>query len=197
MWALREPSVCPPSLRTHRSLSALTANVTPSQRAIAPTYESLAKQYEGNVTFTRADVDEALDLSNTYSIRSMPTFVVLRDGEQVEVQKGPSPTACANPIGFRGDPQLLMLPTLTNVSLQALVRKWAEETDRPGPTKRTPKELEAGYTDGPLESNQDRDEKRTLASGIASVVAAGLLCGVWLWFQEGLPGFGATSASLP
>ncbi|KAL8277178.1 hypothetical protein RQP46_010426 [Phenoliferia psychrophenolica] len=60
-------------------------------KAIAPTYQALAGEYSTLVGFAQVDVDDALELSEAYSIRTMPTFVVLKEGKQVEVLKGSSP----------------------------------------------------------------------------------------------------------
>lgn len=49
-------------------------------RLMHPIIEDLAKTY----SVEQIDVDENVDLAKQYGIRSIPTFVILRDGEEVE-----------------------------------------------------------------------------------------------------------------
>ena len=48
-----------------------------------PVLASIAKDYVGRVTITEVDVDDERELAAQYSVRSMPTFVILRDGREV------------------------------------------------------------------------------------------------------------------
>lgn len=48
-------------------------------RALAPTFESLSKQYP-NVSFAKVNVDEQVGLANKYAVRSIPTVVVFKKG---------------------------------------------------------------------------------------------------------------------
>jgi len=60
--------------------------------AIAPTFESLAKQYT-NVNFLKCDVDAARDVASRYSISAMPTFVFLKGSERVNQVRGANKNA--------------------------------------------------------------------------------------------------------
>lgn len=50
---------------------------------IAPVLEALAAEYAGHVRIVAVDVDREPDLAERYSVRSMPTLVLLRDGREV------------------------------------------------------------------------------------------------------------------
>lgn len=54
-------------------------------KMISPVYESMARKPEyKDVHFLKVDVDEAQDVAKEYQIRSMPTFLFIRNGQVVE-----------------------------------------------------------------------------------------------------------------
>ncbi|EGN93110.1 hypothetical protein SERLA73DRAFT_189950 [Serpula lacrymans var. lacrymans S7.3] len=55
--------------------------------AIAPTFESLSKQYK-NVNFLKCDVDAARDVASKYSVSAMPTFIFLKGTTKVDQVRG-------------------------------------------------------------------------------------------------------------
>ncbi|KAJ4485795.1 thioredoxin-domain-containing protein [Lentinula aciculospora] len=55
--------------------------------AIAPTFESLSKQYT-NVNFMKCDVDAARDVASLYRVSAMPTFIFLRGDTKVDQVRG-------------------------------------------------------------------------------------------------------------
>jgi thioredoxin 1 len=57
-------------------------------RAIAPIIEELADQYAGTALIGKVDVDANQELAMQYSIRSIPTILILKDGEVVEKHVG-------------------------------------------------------------------------------------------------------------
>lgn len=57
-------------------------------RMIAPIIEELAKEYDGKVTIGKLDVDQNPEVSMNFGIRSIPTILILRDGEVVDKQIG-------------------------------------------------------------------------------------------------------------
>ncbi|MFC1944341.1 thioredoxin [Chloroflexota bacterium] len=50
-------------------------------RALAPTVEELADEYQGKVAFAKVNIDENPKVASSYSIRSIPTLLVFKDGK--------------------------------------------------------------------------------------------------------------------
>lgn len=59
-------------------------------RALAPILNEIKSQYT-NVLFTEYDVDDEFEEATKYSIRSVPTVIVLKNGIEVERVMGLSP----------------------------------------------------------------------------------------------------------
>ncbi len=57
-------------------------------RMIAPIIEKLADKYEGRVAIGKLDVDNNPNVAMKYGIRSIPTVLVLKNGEIVDKQVG-------------------------------------------------------------------------------------------------------------
>jgi thioredoxin 1 len=53
-------------------------------RAIAPILEDLASEFAGKLKVAKVNVDDNQDLAVRYSIHSIPTLLVFRDGKEVE-----------------------------------------------------------------------------------------------------------------
>lgn len=53
-------------------------------RALAPTVEQIAKEYEGRVCVAKCNVDDCEDAPVTYGIRSIPTIIFFKNGEVAE-----------------------------------------------------------------------------------------------------------------
>lgn len=54
-------------------------------RMIGPSFEAHATTFSSDlVTFARCDIDQVSDVAATCQIRSMPTFVVFKNGERVD-----------------------------------------------------------------------------------------------------------------
>ncbi|HIJ16732.1 MAG TPA: thioredoxin [Thermoplasmata archaeon] len=60
-------------------------------RMLAPTFEALAKDYKGKVTFAKLDTDQSPKTAMALGIRSIPTLIFYRSGEQVERVSGVRP----------------------------------------------------------------------------------------------------------
>jgi len=60
-------------------------------RALAPTIEALAEEFEGRVIIGKCDVDEAVDLPARFGIRNIPTVMFFKDGQLVDKQIGAGP----------------------------------------------------------------------------------------------------------
>lgn len=62
-------------------------------RMLAPTFEALAKDYKGKVSFAKLDTDESPKTAMALSIHSIPTLLFFRDGKQVDRLTGAHPRA--------------------------------------------------------------------------------------------------------
>ncbi len=52
-------------------------------RALSPTIEKVAKEYEGKLSLVKVDCDECEDLSRDMEIKSIPTIIIMKNGEQI------------------------------------------------------------------------------------------------------------------
>jgi len=50
---------------------------------VAPIIEELAKDYEGVMTVAKVDIDDESALATRYSIMSIPTVILFKDGAEV------------------------------------------------------------------------------------------------------------------
>ncbi len=57
-------------------------------RIIAPIIEELAKDYEGKAVIGKLDVDQNPEVAMKYNIRSIPTILVIKNGEVVDQHVG-------------------------------------------------------------------------------------------------------------
>ena len=57
-------------------------------RMVGPVVEELANDYDGKVKFVKVNVDEANELASKYNVFSIPTLVILKNGEVVSQQVG-------------------------------------------------------------------------------------------------------------
>jgi len=57
-------------------------------RLIGPIIDDLSTQYEGKAVIGKVNVDENPEISMKYGIRSIPTILILKDGEVVDKQVG-------------------------------------------------------------------------------------------------------------
>lgn len=62
-------------------------------RAIGPTVEALATQFDGRAVIGKVDVDADPVLAQRFSVHSIPTLLILRDGEVVQRLVGITPRA--------------------------------------------------------------------------------------------------------
>nr|WP_295079053.1 thioredoxin TrxC [uncultured Roseateles sp.] len=53
-------------------------------RSMAPQFEQAARQLKGQALFVKVNSDEAQRLSQRYAIRSIPTLIQLRSGQEVQ-----------------------------------------------------------------------------------------------------------------
>ena len=60
-------------------------------KAVAPVVEELAKEYQGKVDFAKVNVDESPFVASKYSVMSIPTLIMFKDGKPVEQVVGFKP----------------------------------------------------------------------------------------------------------
>lgn len=51
-------------------------------RMLSPVLETVSEDYEGKVKFVKLDVDEAGDIAKDYSVMSIPTLIIVKNGEE-------------------------------------------------------------------------------------------------------------------
>lgn len=57
-------------------------------RMISPIVDELSKEYEGKALIGKVDVDNNPGISSKYNIRSIPTLLILKNGEVVDRHVG-------------------------------------------------------------------------------------------------------------
>ncbi len=66
-------------------------------RMVAPVVEEIAEQYEGQVKVVKLNTDENPQVASNYGIRSIPTLMIFKDGQRVDMVVGAVPkTTLAN-----------------------------------------------------------------------------------------------------
>jgi len=60
-------------------------------KMLGPTFERLAERYGEQVTFAKVNVDDLPEIANKFGIRSIPTLILLKDGNVVERLVGVRP----------------------------------------------------------------------------------------------------------
>ena len=60
-------------------------------KMIAPQLEELAEQYDGKVKFVKLNVDENQHTAIRYGVRSIPTLIMFKDGEAIDMKIGAGP----------------------------------------------------------------------------------------------------------
>ena len=57
-------------------------------RMIAPLIEQVAEEYDGKAVVAKVDIDEEQELATQYGIESIPTVILFKDGEPINVEVG-------------------------------------------------------------------------------------------------------------
>jgi len=60
-------------------------------RMLNPIMKNIEEKYKGKVVIGKVNADEELDLSVKFSVRSIPTVLIVKDGEVVERFAGAGP----------------------------------------------------------------------------------------------------------
>jgi thioredoxin 1 len=68
-------------------------------RMVAPVVDEIAEQYEGQVKVVKLNTDENPNVASQYGIRSIPTLMIFKGGQRVDMVVGAVPkTTLANTI---------------------------------------------------------------------------------------------------
>jgi thioredoxin 1 len=62
-------------------------------KTVAPVLEELAEEYNGQIKFTKVDIDANPETAVHYGIRSIPTLLVFKEGKPVDQIVGAVPRA--------------------------------------------------------------------------------------------------------
>ncbi len=66
-------------------------------RMVAPIVDEIASQYDGQVKVVKVNTDENPSVASQYGIRSIPTLMIFKDGQRVDMVVGAVPkTTLAN-----------------------------------------------------------------------------------------------------
>lgn len=60
-------------------------------RMVTPVVEEIADQYKGKVKVVKVNTDQNNDLATQYGIRSIPTLMIFKDGQRVDMVVGAVP----------------------------------------------------------------------------------------------------------
>ncbi len=59
-------------------------------KALAPTFEAVAEELQGQVKFVKVNIDDT-DIARQYNVRSIPTLVMFKNGQPVATKTGAQP----------------------------------------------------------------------------------------------------------
>lgn len=65
-----------------------TAEWCPPCRALAPVFDKLATQFNGQVKFVKCDIDQNEDLAAQYGVMKIPNLLFFKDGQIVNQAVG-------------------------------------------------------------------------------------------------------------
>lgn len=60
-------------------------------RMVAPVVEEIAQQYDGQIKVVKLNTDENPNVASQYGIRSIPTLMIFKGGERVDMVVGAVP----------------------------------------------------------------------------------------------------------
>ncbi|MFT4702759.1 MAG: thioredoxin 1 [Bradymonadia bacterium] len=62
-------------------------------KRLAPILDQLSEEYDGTVKFVKVDVDKNPGTSQAFQVKSMPTMILMKDGQPVDGMVGAQPKA--------------------------------------------------------------------------------------------------------
>lgn len=66
-------------------------------RMVAPVVDEIAQQYDGQIKVVKVNTDDNPSVASQYGIRSIPTLMIFKDGQRVDMVVGAVPkTTLAN-----------------------------------------------------------------------------------------------------
>jgi len=60
-------------------------------KMMAPVIDEVAREYAGKIKVVKVDVDEAQQTTAAFGINAMPTFVIVKDGQETYRRVGAAP----------------------------------------------------------------------------------------------------------
>ncbi|MBI0434124.1 thioredoxin TrxA [Roseomonas sp. KE0001] len=60
-------------------------------RMVAPILDEIARDYEGELTIAKVNIDENPGTPNEYAVRGIPTMILFKDGKPVDTKVGALP----------------------------------------------------------------------------------------------------------
>lgn len=60
-------------------------------KIMKPIFGEVEKDFEGKVEFKQVDVEKETELAQKFGVMSIPTFVILKDGEEADRKMGAMP----------------------------------------------------------------------------------------------------------
>ena len=57
-------------------------------KMMAPLVERMAEKYEGQIKIGKLNVEEAMEISDRYQVRNIPTFIFFQNGKPVDTHIG-------------------------------------------------------------------------------------------------------------
>ena len=60
-------------------------------QAMKPIFEEVEKEFAGKIEFKQVDVEENHEMAQKYGVMSIPTYVIVKDGEEVARKMGAMP----------------------------------------------------------------------------------------------------------
>ena len=53
-------------------------------KMLAPVFQEVANEFEGKADFYKIDIDVSLDIARQFSVSTVPTVIIFRNGEPIE-----------------------------------------------------------------------------------------------------------------